>query len=91
MELGFGHALVGLVFTACCVYFNWKAGYRAGIVAGGSLGYDMAVQDTVSYLTKLQELSPHWKHQKISKSMIEQVARQGASDRGFTKEVETNA
>lgn len=90
MELGFGHAVAGLMFTVCCVYFNWKAGYRAGIVAGGSLGYDMAVQDTVSYLVNQEDLPQHWKHQKITKQLIEQVAKQGAFDRGFTKEIQDN-
>ena len=83
--------LVGLVFTACCVYFNWKAGFRAGLLAGGSLGYDMAVQDTVSYLVNNEDLPTHWKHQKISKQLIDQVAKQGAYDRGFIKEVNNNA
>ena len=76
--------IVGLVFTVFCVYFNWKSGYREGFVQGGSYFYDVAVQDTISYLIESEQLSPHVRHQ-FNKALIDAVARQGAKDRGYLK------
>lgn len=79
--------IVGIAFTVCCVYFNWKSGFREGFLQGGNYFYDVAVQDTISYLIASDQLSPHVKHQ-INKSLIDMVAKQGAKDRGYIQQEE---
>lgn len=83
--------ILGLVFTACCVYFNWRGGFRAGFMQGGSALYDIAVEDTINYLITTEQLAPHLKHH-INKSLIDSIAREGAKNRGYVKqEVQENA
>lgn len=71
------------IFTCACVYFNWRSGYRQGVLTAGSLFYDHAVKDTISYLIEAKELSPHWRHH-IDQLLIDNIANQGAIDRGLT-------
>lgn len=88
IEIGTGTLLtVGLIFTVCCVYFNWKSGFREGFVQGGSYFYDVAVKDTISYLVESEQLAPHLKHQ-VNNLLIESIARQGAKDRGYINQEE---
>ena len=75
-------AIIMLAFTCACVYFNWRAGYRQGVLAGGCMFYDHAVNDTISYLIEAKELSPHWRHH-IDQLLIDNIANQGAIDRGL--------
>jgi hypothetical protein len=77
--------IVGLVFTACCVYFNWKAGYRQGVLDAGNVFYDHAVKDTIDYLVATEGLPAHWKHQ-TNQQLIESVAQFAMKERGYLKE-----
>lgn len=72
-----------LIFTCACVYFNWRGGYRQGVLTAGGIFYDHAVKDTISYLIEAKELSPHWRHH-IDQILIDNIANQGAIDRGLT-------
>jgi hypothetical protein len=74
--------VIMFIFTCACVYFNWRGGYRHGVIVGGSAFYDHAVRDTISYLIEAKELSPHWRHH-IDQILIDNIANQGAIDRGL--------
>jgi hypothetical protein len=84
IELNFIHLIVAVIFTASCVYFNWKAGHRQGVLDAGSLFYDHAVKDTISYLVAAEGLPPHWKHQ-IDAKLVDTIAHNAAIERGYIK------
>ena len=84
VELNFFHAVLGVMFVSACVYFNWKAGHRQGVIDAGSLFYDHAVKDTISYLVASEGLSPHWKHQ-IDAKLVDAIAHNAAIERGYIK------